>query len=93
MVKFSNARQRPDVFRIGWDGFLDQLHLRVVPLEGLIVVVLTRRHILEAVGNLFQDGFNALKPLAPVRHSSRLRLQRTIEDAAATAGSFECLRR
>jgi len=65
MVKFRNARQGPDIFAIGSDGFPDHLHLRIVPLKCLIVVLLTR-------GHLFENALYAIQPLASVGHVGSL---------------------
>ncbi len=72
MMKFSNARQGPDIFGIGGDGFPDHLHLRIVPLKSLIVVLLTRGHLLLALGHLFKNTLYAVQSLAAVRHVESL---------------------
>jgi hypothetical protein len=79
MVKLSNARQSPDIFGISRDGFPDHFHLRVVPLESLIMVLLTRGHLMLAISHLFENAFYAIKPLATVRHVERLCPQLSID--------------
>src|SRR5258708_1327093 len=67
--------KRPDILSIGGDGFPDHFHFRVVPLECLIVALLTRSHLPVARGHLFlelvlasgqffEDAFYPVKPLA-----------------------------
>jgi hypothetical protein len=79
MVKFGDARQCPDILGIGGDCLSDHLHLRVVPVEGLIVVLLTRGHLFLVLGrlflvlgHLFENTLYAIKPLATVRHFESL---------------------
>lgn len=80
MVEFSNSRQRPYIFGVRRDSLPDYFHLRIVPFQGLIMVLLTRGHLPVAHGHLFQDALYAVKPLtAAIRHVGSLPPQRSIE--------------
>jgi hypothetical protein len=73
--------QGPNVFRIGDHGFPDQLHLRIVPLESLIMVLLTRSHLLQAVGYSIENTLDAIKPLVAVGHLNGIPDSRVSSDA------------
>jgi hypothetical protein len=72
MVNFSNARQGPDMFAIDGDGFQYPLDVRIVPLKCLIVVLLTRGHLLLALGHIFENALYAIQPFASVGHIGML---------------------
>ena len=105
MVKLGNTHERADIFTVDLDRFQDSLYRRVVPLECLIVVLLTRSHLPVVLGHPFlelflapdhpfQDAFYAIKPFtAVVRHVKSLRPQRRIEDAATAPTDSVQLRR
>ena len=52
MVKFGNARQRSDVLRVRRDCFPDDRHFSVVPLESLVMILLSRRHPVLLLGDI-----------------------------------------
>jgi hypothetical protein len=72
VVKFRNACQRPDVFRIHGNRLSNRLHPGIVTLESLIVVLLASRDLLEALRYAFQDVFDAIKPIFAIRHVETL---------------------
>ncbi len=82
MMEFGDARQCADIFGIRCDGFPDRFHLRVVPLECLVMVLLTRSHFLQAPGYLFEDAFYAVDPLIAVRHGGALNYSVSFDDTA-----------
>ncbi len=80
MVKFSDSHHRPDMFAVDGLRFQDSFYLRIVPFQGLIMVLLTRGHLPVAHGHLLQDALYAVKPLtAAIRHVKSLPPQRSIE--------------
>ena len=94
MVKFGNTHERTYIFAVDRDRFQDSLYRRVVPFEGLIVVLLPRGHLPVALGHPFQDAFYAVKPFtAAIRQVNSLRPQRSIEDPATAPTDSVQLRR
>lgn len=82
MMQFCNASERADIFRICGDGFPDGFHLGIVPLESLIMVLLTDGEFPVALGHLLlklplaqrqflEYALNSVKPLVAIRHVSR----------------------
>lgn len=59
MVEFSDSHHRPDIFGVRRDSLPDYFHLRIVPFQGLIMVLLARGHLPVALGDLLLKLFQA----------------------------------